>query len=119
MQLVILKRLYCLAGLMDAVTCAAASEVPGISQPERSVRMSESSSQADMHAESSYCGAADEFAAGQGAAAGPPAGNALAAELLSALLPLPAAGTVIMRAAAERLRCCAERLAASVAGARG
>ena len=37
-------------------------------------------------------------------------GNVLAADLLSALLPLPAAGTLILRAAAGRLLLCAEQL---------
>jgi hypothetical protein len=37
-------------------------------------------------------------------------GNALAADLLSALLPLPAAGTLILRAAAGRLLLCVEQL---------
>ena len=100
---------------MDVVTGSLASHAPEVSQTQHSMEASEVPSPTDTHAESSFFGTPQDVAGGLGAATQPPAGNVLAADLLSALLPLPTTGMTILRAAAGRLRRCAEQLAASLA----
>lgn len=108
------------AGLIDAIMdgAGADSEESRAQQPEPDVLEAAGASTLLCTHGGLYAMDQDspDTAVCAGNATGLPAGRDLAADLLAALLQLPAAGTLVLRVTAQRLRAHAEQLAASCSG---